>query len=82
MDYKEILRGQLTKLTEIQNGLDPTKVNESANFIACSNAIAQIIQASALYQIGSQIENQASRTPRQYPSFFKPRNSYEGSQNQ
>jgi hypothetical protein len=81
MDYKEILRGQLTKLTEIQNGLDPAHIHETANFIACSNAIAQIIQASALYQIGSQIENQAPRAPRQYPGFFKPRNSFEGSQN-
>jgi hypothetical protein len=67
MDYKEILRDQLTKLIDVQNKLDPAQIHETANFIACSNAIAQVIQASVLIHM----DNSIPHTP-QYPGYFRP----------
>jgi hypothetical protein len=63
MNYKEILRDQLAKLFEVQSKLDLDKDNETANVIACSIAIAQVIQAFALCQIESQTPRASRRNP-------------------
>jgi hypothetical protein len=48
MDYRDILNSQLKKLLETQARLVPGLASDTADYIACSQAIAQTVQALIL----------------------------------
>ncbi len=65
--YDDILRKQLKGLLEIQGNLTPGLLNDTANYIACSNAIGQTVQALTLIE-AVRDENSRRRMEQRYKS--------------